>query len=349
MEKFLKNKNLEELKPIYLIESRSEKIIDKKIKEIKNYFRTKIDAVSDFKSIDENDDVIVNDLFNFLSIPSFFSLRKVLTVKNADKVSRDILSFLSDYIKTNPGFGKNSIIFLCCSNSRKIISMIPEAGARGELIKIDKAISEDLKKRLAEKNDLNKVRFTPNAVNLFLENIGEDPILFENEYEKILSNVYFDDKRIVNEEKIKSLVSRSTESTIFELIDNIGGKHFPGAVNMIPDLIQGSSSADNSLLITVISNLYRMFKVMLYLKSEKDGTDSAAKYLQKNINAKPYFINIIISKYQGFEKKYSYDELIRVLDCLNEFDIKIKSKSSFSAKVYLNSLILNLQLITDKK
>ena len=35
--KFLNNKKIEDLKPVYLIESRSEKIIDEKIKEIKNY------------------------------------------------------------------------------------------------------------------------------------------------------------------------------------------------------------------------------------------------------------------------------------------------------------------------
>ncbi len=348
MEKFLKNNSIEDLKPVYLIESRSEKIIDEKIKEIKSYLKNRIDTGSDLKSIDENDDVVINDLFNFMSTPSFFSLKKVLLVKNIDKVSKDILSFVSDYIKSNPGFKKNSIIFLCCSDSRKIISMIPEIGNDGVIIKIDKAISEDLRKRLAEKNDLNKVRFTPNAINIFLENIGDDPILFENEYEKILSNVFFDSTRIVNEEKIKSLVSRSTESTIFELIDNMGKKNYSGAVSMIPYLMQGNTSADNSLLITVISNLFRMLKVILYLKSDNNGSESAIKYLQKNINAKPYFLNIILRKYQGFEKKYSYDEIIRVLDYLNEFDIKIKSKSNMSAKAYLNSLILSLELISDK-
>ena len=348
MERFLKNKKIEDLKPVYLIESRSEKIIDEKIKEIKNYFKNRLDTGSDLKSVNENDEIIINDLFNFLSTPSFFSLKKILIVKNIDKTPKDVLSFLSDYIKNNPGFKKNSVIFLSCSDSRKILSILPEIRTEGEIIKIDQAISEDLRKRLIEKNDLNAVRFTPAAFSMFLENVGEDPILFENEYEKILSNVYFDKKRIVNEEKIKSLVSRTSESTIFELIDNIGRKNFSGAVNMIPDLLQGSTSLDSSVLITVTNNIFRMFKVILYLKSEDSGAEDAVKYLQKNINAKPYFFNILIKKYQGFEKKFSYDEIIRVLDYLNKFDIKIKSKSTFSAKACLTSLILNIQLISDK-
>jgi len=102
MEKFLKNKNIEDLKPVYLIESRSEKIIDEKIREIKNYFKNKIDIESDFRLIDENDDVIITDLFNFLSIPSFFSLRKILIVKNVDKISKEVMFFISDYMKNNP-------------------------------------------------------------------------------------------------------------------------------------------------------------------------------------------------------------------------------------------------------
>ena len=348
MEKFLNNKKIEDLKPVYLIESRSEKIIDEKIKEIKNYFKNKIDTGSDLKSVNENDDIIINDLFNFLSTPSFFSLRKILVIKNIDKVPKDVLSFISDYIKNNPSFKNNSIIFLSCTDSRKVTSLIRDISTYGEIVKIDNAISEDLKKRLREKNDLNAIKFTPNASNIFLENVGDDPILFESEYEKILSNVYFDKNRTVDEDKIKVLVTRSSESTIFELIDNIGKKNFSGAVSIIPDLIQGNTAIDNSLLITIISNMFRMFKVILYLKSEKNGIDSAISFLQKNINAKPYFFNILIRKYQGFEKKYSYDEIIKVLDCLNEFDIRIKSKSSFSAKALLNSLILSMQLISEK-
>ena len=55
MEKFLSNKKLEELKPAYLIQSRSDKIIDGKIREIKSYFKDKIDFENDLKIIDEND------------------------------------------------------------------------------------------------------------------------------------------------------------------------------------------------------------------------------------------------------------------------------------------------------
>jgi len=348
MEKFLKNKNIEDLKPVYLIESRSEKIIDEKIREIKNYFKNKIDIESDFRLIDENDDVIITDLFNFLSIPSFFSLRKILIVKNVDKISKEVMFFISDYMKNNPGFKKNSILFLSCADSKKINLMIPEINSVGEIIKIDKAISEDLKKRLIEKNDLNNVRFTSNAFTMFLENVADDPILFENEYEKILSNVYFDKIRIINEDKVKALIHRSTESTIFDLVDYIGKKNFSKAISIIPDILTGTSSSDNSIIIPIVINIYRMFKVMLYLKSEKNGTLSASDYLQKNINAKPYFLNIILRKYQGFEKKYSYDEIIRVFNFLNEFDIAIKSTSNLPAKVYLSSLILNIQMIALK-
>jgi DNA polymerase III delta subunit len=266
-------------------------------------------------------------------------------VKNIDKISKDVVRFISEYMKSNPGFKKNSILFLSCTDSKKISSMLPEISSFGELIKIDKAISEDMRKRLVEKNDLNNVRFTPHALTMFLENVADDPILFENEYEKILSNVYFDKTKIVSEEKVKALIHRSTESTVFDLVDCIGRKDFSKAVSIIPDILTGVSPNDSSVIIPIVTNLYRMFKTMLYIKSEKNGVQSAFGYLQKNINAKSYFLNIILKKYQIFEKKYSYDEIIRILGFLNEFDIEIKSKSNLPAKTYLGSLILNIQLI----
>lgn len=344
MERFLKDKKTEELKPVYLIESRSEKIIDEKLKQVKNFFKEKIGAESDMKFFDENEEVETGELFNFLSTPSFFSIKKVLMIKNIDKIPKDLLSVITDFIKNNPGLKDNVIIFLSCTDSRKITTLLSEIKKTGEIIKIDKPVSDDLKKRLLEKNEFNKVRFTPNAARLFLDNIGEDPVLFETEYEKILTNIYFDKAKIVNEEKIKILVSRSTESTIFELIDQVGKKNFPGAVLIIPDLMPDSETGDKAVVMALATNLYRMFKAMLYLKADKGKTDGAASYLQKKIKASPYFLNMLIKKYQGFTKNYSYEEIIRVISRLNEFDISLKSKSNFPARTFLNNLILTIQL-----
>lgn len=357
MEKFLSNKKLEELKPAYLIQSRSDKIIDGKIREIKSYFKDKIDFENDLKIIDENDYPDLNFIFNFLNTLSFFSLKKVLIIKNINKTAKELLNYLLEFFDESSNLKDNCIIFIFANDLRKVANLAKCIERFGEIIKIDYAISEDLKKRLTEKSELDGVKFTPNASSLFIENINGDPILFEIEYQKLLSYIYFEPKRVITENIVRELIKRNIETTIFDFVDCIGMKKFKDALNMVNDLVEDYPTTDNIFLIKVINSIYRLFKFLMYYKSNKNGPKSSYDYLLKTINAKPYFINKIYKKYQGFEKKYSYEEVKKVLDTLNIFDIKraqslkksyLEDSSSIilNNKTFIINLILNIQLAT---
>lgn len=357
MEELLSNKKFEELKPVYLIQSRSDKVIAEKVKEIKSYFKDKIDFENDLKIIDENDYPDLNLIFNFVNTLSFFSLKKVLIIKNINKTAKELLNYLLEFFDENSNLKDNCIIFIFANDLKKVANLVKCIEKFGEIIKIDYAVSEDLKKRLAEKSELDGVKFTPNASLLFIENINDDPILFEIEYQKLLSYIYFEPKKIITENIVRELVKRNVETTIFDFVDYVGMKKFKDALNTINDLVEDYSATDNIFLIKVINSIYRLFKFLMYYKSDKNGPKSSYDYLLKTINAKPYFINKIYKKYQVFEKKYSYEEVKKVLETLNIFDIKRAQslKKSYledssylilNNKTFIINLILNIQLAT---
>ena len=95
---FLENKKIEELKALYFIESRSESIIDEKIREIKSYLKDKIDPDNDIRIFDLKDEIASTDLYNFINTPSFFSIRKAAIIKKREKISKDLLKIKENFL-----------------------------------------------------------------------------------------------------------------------------------------------------------------------------------------------------------------------------------------------------------
>lgn len=341
MAEFLENKKIEELKALYFIESKSESIIDEKIKGIRSYLKDKINTESDIRVFDGKFEVDPSDLYNFINTPSFFSIKRAVIIRNCEKITKDILNIISDYFLKTSSPNESIVIFLTSAELKKAYGFQDMVKNYGEVITIRKPETENLKRRVLEKAQLDGIKITPKAVEMFAGNINGDLNLLENEYEKLYLYICSENEKIITEEIVQKLVSRNISFTIFNFVDYVGYKNFKMAAGLLPFMAEDEYASSSS-----IKQLYLMFKNVLYVMDGERGKAEVKKYLEKNTKANPGWILKIISNYVRFAKNWKLEEIARIIGILNDFDIA-KRKTSQSNINFLYSLLSKIQLQYD--
>jgi hypothetical protein len=100
---------------------------------------------------------------------------------------------------------------------------------------------------------------------------------------------------------------------------------------------------DEYAAISVIKQMYSMFKGILYVMDGERGKAEVKNYLEKNTKASPGFVLKIISNYFRFAKNYTVREIRNIISILNDFDIS-KRKTSQTNINFLFDLLLKIQL-----
>jgi len=90
----------------------------------------------------------------------------------------------------------------------------------------------------------------------------------------------------------------------------------------------------------MLTLIHRMFKCLLYLKSER-GRELARDYLIKNIKAPDYFINKIVHKYIKYSKNYSEAEIVKIFKILSNYDLNFR-RTDIESKNLAQKLILEI-------
>ena len=351
---FLENKKIEDLKPLYFIESRSDSIIDEKIKEIRSYLKDKLSSENDIRIFDTQDEINLPDLYNFINTISLFSLKdppssfpvkKAVIIKNCEKISKevakDVLKIMSDFFSESSKYNEGIVIILTSTEFKKAYAFQDIVKKYGEILTIRKPETENLKKRVLEKTQLDGIKITPKALEIFIGNINGDLNLLENEYEKLYLYVYSENLKTINEDIVQKLVSKNISYTIFNFVDYTGYKNFKMAADLIPFMAEDEYASS-----AAIKQLYVMFNNVLYILDGERGRAEVKKYLEENTKANPGMVLKIISNYQRFAKNWTFEEIKRIIGILNDFDIG-KRKTSQSNINFLYSLLSKIQLQQD--
>lgn len=145
-----------------------------------------------------------------------------------------------------------------------------------------------------------------------------------------LSNLYYflrdKEHKVITEDTIGAVISRSSEKTIFDLGDALGMKNFPKAIEVTNNLLM--FGVFPLVIFNYIKNFYKqLFTVIV------QNTD-----LIKQINV------FLLRKYRGFSKNYEKTEFSRIFSLLLDTDYELKS-SNLRAEFVFENLIFNIRRI----
>jgi len=362
-----------DLKPCYLYISKSASILEEKADRFKKILKGKINFESDFKVFYAGTDMDESDFLNFVNTPSFFSDGRAAVIKNVEKASAEFIKILMGMFETPAMSGHGTVIILTClsgeKKARNLTELMETVRKFGTLENLYAPTAEKLGKWLAEKSELDGLKFTQKAASRFIENLNFDRSvlsseneknesvnfdlnILRSEYEKLLIYMSSEKEKVVNEVTVNKLVSRVYDMKIFDLVDCIGNRDSQGALKALKPL-----AVEKQNMIGIITLLHRMFSSFVYLKSssikDKNAGYSAANGNSPNgrkINSFKDFIEKsighaknkerIASNYIRYSKKYSNAEVVKVFDILNRYDILLRAAE-------INEPMLVTKLITE--
>jgi DNA polymerase III delta subunit len=352
--KKLPEKSISDLKPCYLFISKSSSILDEKISNLKKLLRNQINMDTDFNVFYGAEEINSRDFLNYCNTPSFFSMRKVAVIKDIDKAGLDFLDTLLDFFIEYKEKSQETVIVITAlkmpfsakehdegkkgkskgkkSKGKTFQELIDIISSIGVIETLNVPASSSLKKWLHEKAELDGLGFTQQSANRFIENVNFDLSLLKKEYEKINIYMISEKDKTVNEETVNRLVSRVFEMKIFDLVDFIGKRDKNNALEALKSVLYEKKSAKDSgqqsqsgiSIMGLITLLHRMFKAFLYIKTH-GKKDVLLAYVRRHLGHVPYMVEKVSDNYLKFSKNYSIEEIIKIFDILNRYDILLRT------------------------
>jgi DNA polymerase-3 subunit delta len=193
---------------------------------------------------------------------------------------------------------------------KKLVKTIKQKGKVLELSQLSDGLAFSLLKDAASKYG---AIYPKRSHPLLMQRVGFDLQLLVKEVEKLA--LYSGENQEITEDAVEKLSSRSMESNIFTLTDDILKQESGKALKLLGDLIKQKEEP-----IKLLALIARQFRIMLQVKKYVQ-----AGYTQKNTAEKlklhPYSVKLAAEQSRKFEDKDLEDALI---NC-TEMDFQMKT------------------------
>lgn len=151
------------------------------------------------------------------------------------------------------------------------------------------------------------------ALTQFVNRIGNDSDMLENELEKLIT--YSLNKKHITSDMVYDIVTRDIESNIFELVNAYLEKDIQKTMDIYYDL--KSVKIDPIWMLTVIINKFQEILYTKELLKLKYKNEDIMKYFNASKGRVYYMVQNALNT--------DYDELVRLLERTEELDYMIKS------------------------
>ncbi len=294
----------------YYIENIDDLVIDKKIDELINKLNfTDIDkTVYDLENTPLYNALVDLDTYNFLQD------RKIIIIRGLDRISiskqeYDINSDLEHLYKYISNPNKDNLLIIRTNNLNKKTNIYKNISKLCETIKTE----IDSKDYIKEK--LNGYILNTGVIRLLDEYCNNNISKIDNECNKLI-NYKINDK-IITKDDIEELVTKElgdSSDLTFSLIRSIGQNNIKNALKEFNDLKEYDPSILG--LISLLESQLRLMYQVKILEKLKDE-DIASK-----LNIKSSYR---ITKTKELTRLYTKDEIGKIINKLEQIDIKMKS------------------------
>lgn len=317
-EKLLNSLKRGVISPVYLFFGEEVYLREQMIKEFK---KALFPQGGDFNiDILDGETVEPAEVVQMAGTPPFMAERRLVLVKNPPWFSNvrgkgkqpesnmnELYDYLADPLTTTCLiFNVNSAV----DRRKKIFKAVEKAGQAVEFSKLKPA---ELGKWLDIQVRKHGKKIDRSARELLISasTMGLTGLL--PEWQKLIA--YVGNRREISEEDVKSVVCRSVEYRIFDLMDAVGSRQYAQALNGIRELL-----ANNEKPPLIITMLAWQFRLMLQVKELSKGPLTATQ-MAGMINEKPFSVKKALKLSQNFSR----GQLIDVLTRLAQLDADIKT------------------------
>ena len=292
----------DDINPVYIFTGDQSHLIDKALSALKVKV---LGAQEDMNYIVfHGESASGEEILENASTMPMFSSKKIVVVRNADKLKAKELAILEPYFESPSPFSSIVLIF-SDGKAPKIKSK--------KVKKFSFSISKDNTASLV-RDEAQKLGFTisPRATQALISLVGDDLKELHNEIIKL--SLYRSEGKTIETEDIEQHTRRAKFGDIFTLINAISKKNKKEAQKALLDL-----EAQGEEPLSVLSRLIWRFRLIWKAKELTDNKTPKAELL-KELKMSPgafYYLSQDL-------KKYSYQDITRIMKLLLECDKKLK-------------------------
>ena len=151
------------------------------------------------------------------------------------------------------------------------------------------------------------------TINLFLDRVGNNPLIIQNEINKI--KIYKENDKTITDEDILNLTTKLIEIDIFKLIDYIVKKDKEKALELYYEMLK--MNEEPIKIIVILANQFRI----MYQSKELLKKGYSEKDIANILKIHPYRVKLAIQN----SRNYTSEVLLKNLNNLADIDIGIKT------------------------
>lgn len=303
---------LKEIKPVFLIYGKERLLLKEAIDRLRAKLQEK--AGSGFEHIlISGGEISTGHLIEILGSDTLFSSLRLIIVDEADRLeaSEELLSYLK-----NPAPAVHLVLMADKFDKRS--RLYKQADKLGYVFEYKSPSRSELpawiKRRFSEKG----VNITGPATFYLSTNVDNDLMVLSGEIDKII--LYNADKSEIDLPDIQPLITKSFESSVFELVESIGRRGKTESFAMLRSIL-ARGQAPSYLYHMIL----RQFRLLLKTKVLLEKRGVSPKDLASSLNLPPF----VASAYQRQSKNFTFDELTLAHSqlLLAEVDLKTGKKA----------------------
>ncbi|MFH1654510.1 MAG: DNA polymerase III subunit delta [Pseudomonadota bacterium] len=263
-------------------------------------------------------EVKANRVVEALNSMSLLGGTNTVIIRDGEKVSSNVLNDLIEYIEhPNP----NSLLIIQAVKLDGRSRFVKEAQKSGTVIECKPLYQNKLPYWVSIEAKRFKKRIAQDASEYLSEIVGSDLGQLSQSLERL--SYYIGERPMIELKDVEEVISETSQKSIFDLTDALGGKAWEGMLKLLNNLIE-----NNQVPLMILSMIARHFRILVKAKEltkRRITSQEAASYL----GVHPFFVE----RYLGQAKNFTSQELKDVFFNLSQADRKLKSSSINAQRV----------------
>lgn len=294
------------------------------------FLREKLqDIVKSFPEEDRvvyyGDELDIEGFFVDLMTGSLFTARRMLVVRNAEKVKAEFEKSLLNYLKD-----PSDTVCLILEYGKipaKIMNAVSALGnKRATVHNFKKAWAQDQKNYARRRLDEKGISCEVSVIDLLVTFSGENIEELASMLDKLISYAG-EDKKFITTQEIQHVLERVQNASIFDLLDAIFSHNMVKALQSFRDLIYAGESFP-----AINAMFYRSTKIMWAVKTSRNGQ------MSEGFSVSPYEWK----KYQDLASKNNLRFLSACFDCIHDIEFESKTKPEIFAQLSFEKFLCEL-------
>ena len=311
---------------VFLFVGKEKYLKERAISELRSRLLDSSSGELDYKVL-HGSDTSADEIINSGKTMPFFSSKRLIVVKDFDKLSKEDTSKIAAYIK-NPN---QHTCLIIDSDDASILKDEPSIAGYAKVMRFAPLSDNELSGWIKKYLSMQGKTIEDDALDMLKESKGADLLSLSLELDKLIT---FTGKRgKVASDDVENLVGKSVVASAFDIASAIGDKNAPKAISIAHELT--SSGKKPYEIIGILSWFFkRVLKAKLLLDAGDTESSVGQKLGIKRRSAEEFFTHVHSFSAQSLESK---------MKVLLDADLGIK-RPRYRASLILEFAIIRLCL-----